>query len=65
VPGDKLKGAVEDNMVSVREKTVGALLDKLKLDVDNEVGDAAADIEGIAVEVAPRSAAAIASAVAS
>ncbi len=65
MPGDKLKGAVEDNMVSVREKTVGALLDKLKLDVDNEVGEAAADIEGIAVEVAPRSAAAIASAVAS
>ena len=65
MPGDKLKGAVEDNMVSVREKTVGALLDKLKLDVDNEVGDATVDVEGIAVEVAPRSAAAIASAVAS
>ena len=49
----------------MRVKIVGALLDKLKLDVDNEVGDAAVDIEGIAVEVAPRSAAAIASAVAS
>ena len=54
----------------MRVKIVGALLGEgllpmLKLVVGDEVGDAAADIEGIAVEVAPRSAAAIASAVAS
>ena len=54
----------------MRENTVGALLGEgllpmLKLVVGDEVGDAALDIEGIAVEVAPRSAAAMARAVAS
>ena len=70
MPGDIAKGEVEDIIVSVRENTVGALLGEgllpmLKLVVGDEVGDAALDIEGIAVEVAPRSAAAMASAAAS
>ena len=70
VHGVIVKFVVEVTIVNERENTVGALLGEgllpmLKLVVGDEVGDAAADIEGIAVEVAPRSAAAIASAVAS
>ena len=70
VPGATLTGMVDVAIVSDREKTVGALLGeglvlRLKLGVGDEVDEAAVEIEGMAVAVAARAAAATTKAFAS